>query len=418
MPYKPTSQGPQQPNKYPIPPGEKYQYWGEQPGFIYDPYRDAYMPDKTAANNYYQGAGLLPPGRPRQQGQDGKTYEQQADGSWIEIKAEKPGLIDQVAPLAVAATAVEGGKQIGANVIPGLFSSGGMFSSGAAPVAGAAAAPTASTAATGAGMLGSAGSGAATGASGVAGAADAAGVGGAQALAGTAGTFPAGFGLLPAAGIAAGAATGAMQAKGIYDVAKGKDMGFLSQAALALPTFGVSFGANKIRRMFDQDKWKTEGNRLKKLQKNGAEVPQGLLDNMPTKGRSFESMQNKAQAADFIGRDDKGNWVNNKFNMSRNVADLRGEDIVNYATFAENDPEWFKKPLDQRLQIANQALQQGAVKEHHGTVDVDWKKFQPQPIPGQPAPGQPQMLAPKDNMGSPGMRPKRNQGRPATPMKR
>ena len=101
------------------------------------------------------------------------------------------------------------------------------------------------------------------------------------------------------------------------------------------------------------------------------------------------------------------------------MADLRGEDIVNYATFAENDPDWFKKPLEQRLAIANGALQAGAVKEHHGTVDVDWKKYQPQPLPGQPAPtGQPQMLTPKDNQGSPGMRPRRNQGRPSTPMKR
>lgn len=59
---------------------------------------------------------------------------------------------------------------------------------------------------------------------------------------------------LPAAGILAGAATGALQGKGIYDAAKGKRMNFASQAALALPTFGASFLYNPARKMFGSRK--------------------------------------------------------------------------------------------------------------------------------------------------------------------
>lgn len=51
-----------QPNKYTsqgLPaPGPYYQYYGEQPGYIYDPYLDRYRPDPKAAQNYYESAGL------------------------------------------------------------------------------------------------------------------------------------------------------------------------------------------------------------------------------------------------------------------------------------------------------------------------------------------------------------------------
>lgn len=63
-----------------------------------------------------------------------------------------------------------------------------------------------------------------------------------------------GAGFLPAAGVAAGALTGGLQAKGLYDAAKGDSMNFASQAALALPTFGLSFAYNPIKKMFGSKK--------------------------------------------------------------------------------------------------------------------------------------------------------------------
>lgn len=51
---------------------------------------------------------------------------------------------------------------------------------------------------------------------------------------------------LPAAGIVAGAATGLMQGKGLKKAFKGDKMNLGEQAALALPTFGLSFVANKF----------------------------------------------------------------------------------------------------------------------------------------------------------------------------
>jgi hypothetical protein len=57
-----TPSGNFQPNKYTsqgLPaPGPYYQYYGEQSGYIYDPYLDRYRPDPKAAQDYYENAGL------------------------------------------------------------------------------------------------------------------------------------------------------------------------------------------------------------------------------------------------------------------------------------------------------------------------------------------------------------------------
>jgi hypothetical protein len=139
--------------------------------------------------------------------------------------------------------------------------------------------------------------------------------------------------------------------------------------------------------------WKQEKNKLNKLSEGGTFIPPGLIESMPTKGRKLEDLIVKDLPADFVGRDPQGNWVNNKFATTRNVKDLQGTDIVNYSAFAENDPQWFTKPLDERIAIADQALAAGAVKEHHGTIDVNFSKFTPGQAPA-PQPGQPPAPAP------------------------
>ncbi len=59
---------------------------------------------------------------------------------------------------------------------------------------------------------------------------------------------------LGAAGVAAGAATGAAQLGGVKNVVENDKMSLGQQAALALPTFGASFAYNPIREMFDSGK--------------------------------------------------------------------------------------------------------------------------------------------------------------------
>lgn len=61
MAYNPAK-GPLQPEKYKgLPLGPNYYKYGEQPGFIYDPYSDKYKRDPKAAKEYYQSQGLMEP---------------------------------------------------------------------------------------------------------------------------------------------------------------------------------------------------------------------------------------------------------------------------------------------------------------------------------------------------------------------
>lgn len=183
-----------------------------------------------------------------------------------------------------------------------------------------------------------------------------------------------------------GAISGAGLGAGLGMAAPLVGLGPLGWGGLGLMALGgglLGGGLGAIGRIGDKDMWKTEGNKLKKLQDQGVYVPQGLIDSMPqNKGRSTEELVARAKAS----------GGNVKFAESRKESDLAPQDIVGYAAFAQNDPDWFKKPLQQRLAIAQQALGAGAVREHHGTIDVDWGKVPdvnavPPPTTPQPGPG-------------------------------
>jgi hypothetical protein len=134
----------------------------------------------------------------------------------------------------------------------------------------------------------------------------------------------------------------------------------------------------------DSDKWKTEGDRLRALQKGGMNIPTGALgpENL-THGRTDDQLQAIAQAT--------GTPQDVKFAKSRDVNDLKGsgQSIVNYAAFGEHDPNWFNRPMAERIAYANKLLDQGAVNEHNGTIDVNWDQASPLPAsaPGKPAGG-------------------------------
>lgn len=256
-----TSNWPKNP-KYPFPTGSNYQ--GEDPSgyWIYGP-DNQYHPNAQTNADYNQSTGITP--KPPKQ----------------------PGLGDTLLPIAGAAGALAAGQYLGQTVLPGAgHGLMGLFGGGAAAttptVAGGAGAATAG--ATGAagtdlataapfsfggpgGAAAGATAGAAPAAPSVVGASSGApfslgGAAGGSTLGSTAGglwgsggSTVAGQGLLGAtgaspflagAGIGAGAAVGLEQGTGLLNAAQGQHLDFAQQAALALPTFGLSFAANPI----------------------------------------------------------------------------------------------------------------------------------------------------------------------------
>ena len=72
-------------------------------------------------------------------------------------------------------------------------------------------------------------------------------------------------------------------------------------------------------KLWTSDKWKTEGNRIKKLMEQGVGVPEDLqFRAKQTRGIRKEELLNPNYASDFVGMTKDG-WVNNKFNNSRNA---------------------------------------------------------------------------------------------------
>ena len=368
--YTPKAPGPKNPQNYPYT-GPNYDLWGEQAGYIYNPWTDRYDRDPKAYQEYQDRFGLTPP------------------------VPKEPSMMDTYGPIVGGAAAITLGQQLikdPSSLVPNI---GNIFGGGSA---GAEAAGTAAGTAQAAEM-GSAGSainagGLATNAANTSGASTSPGFlgsiwgsGGAPEVAGQ-GWLGGGGALGTAAGVAAGGLTGLEQIKGLEGMLHGDRLSNTEAAALALPTFGASLLYNPVRSFFDKDKWKTEGNRLGELADQGVYIPQNLLDSRPTGGRSTDEMQRKDLADDYIGRDAAGNCVNNKFNQSRDIKDSRPEDWVNYAVWAEHDPTWYSKPLDERLKIVDGYLQSGALKEHHGSLDVDFEKGPKEQKPAVQAPFQ------------------------------
>lgn len=128
-------------------------------------------------------------------------------------------------------------------------------------------------------------------------------------------------------------------------------------------------------RLWTSDKWKTEGNRLKGLQEKGINIPEFLQGAMKqTRGRKKEELINPYLPQDFVGNTPQYGWVNNKFANSRNESDLTGKDIWGYSAFFDKfGNDWLGKFSEkQREDIANKALQRGAVREGKGSIDINW----------------------------------------------
>jgi hypothetical protein len=169
------------------------------------------------------------------------------------------------------------------------------------------------------------------------------------------------------------------------------------------PVINPIMGASKL---WTSDKWKTEGKRLKGLQDKGVVIPEFLQGAMTqSRGRKTKDLINPYLPQDFVGATPQYGWVNNKFATSRDSKDLTARDIWGYSAFFDKyGNDWLGKFSEkQREDIANRALQRGAVKEHHGTIDINWtpeldteigtitggNKI-PKAQPGKPQPTQPQ----------------------------
>lgn len=170
-------------------------------------------------------------------------------------------------------------------------------------------------------------------------------------------------------GVGAGAYTGYLQGKGVQNAVKGKKLSTEQQVALALPTFGGSFLANKFMK---DDKWKTEGKRLVSLKdvagwRDLASQP-GSAANL-TGGRSKDELValENAKVAN-------GEYGNPEFAASRDESKLKGKDVWGYATFGEKFGDKWLGPggftADQREKIGQAAVDTGAFREHHGTGDL------------------------------------------------
>lgn len=357
--------GPVTPEKYNGQVGPNYNKYGERPGWIYNPWKDTYFPDPKAQEQYLTSQGLGPP--------------------------KKPGLAETLVPVAATAGAIKGAEALGGEVI-GEWGAKGAEGSG---LLGGIKDTL--------GMGGSKAPAATQTASNIVAAQDMA----LDSLAGGGGPlsggppisnvtnpqvndlFGAGGGAdstlvntgSNALNIGLGAAGTGIGAYGAYQGIKNKDplgagMGGLGMG-LGLNQLGFALGpvgwaaaigapviAGLINKLGDKDRWKEEQDRKKKLIEQGILPPEALMGQELSGGRSIDQLIDieKQKAA-------QGQWSNVDFAKSRNVADLKPEDIWGFSTPYETlGAGYGQASEDQRRRFNQQLLDEGLVTEGRGQI--------------------------------------------------
>jgi hypothetical protein len=287
------SKGPQKPSRYPIAVGPRYKIWGEQPGYIYNPYQDQYVPDTQGQIAAMQASGALP-----------KDPE----------APKEPGLADTVLPVAGAQLANSAGQEIG----KGLFGGGGLsnvlgpLTSTVDPATGATS-PGLITSSFGSGPTGLFGIG------------------------------EGGFG-----GPVLGAA-------GLFDVIKNKRGGArgVAQGAASGAAAGSYFGP-----------WGTGIGAV--LGAGAGLMNRGFSDLEDQKRKEAAAMGYQLQGGD-------GAWEKNAdFATSRDESKLRGEDILDAADWRlKYGDRWGLTDKARQIEIANEAIKRGLIREHNGGIDID-----------------------------------------------
>lgn len=129
-------------------------------------------------------------------------------------------------------------------------------------------------------------------------------------------------------------------------------------------------GTKLVSKLFGGPAPNIEKQRWDRLKAYGFDVPKP--DWVDTKDAALKA-QDKTLAKDFVGYNEQGQWVNNKFANSGKDSDLKAQDIQEFATNFET----FGRPYqvlstEKRQQIMDIALQNNLVKERKGTVDIEW----------------------------------------------
>lgn len=322
----------------------------------------------------------------------------------LDLQKQQGSPLNQILPVAAGTAGVVGGKyaidaMTGPTAVQSLgngttlMSDGSVVSQATGQVVSQAAAPTAASAFMGgvsgvgpvasgseyASMLGSSGAAPEIVSATRVPAAEAAGAGVGPYI-GAAGIPIAGYGVYegikhqnPAQGGLAGAGLGLSlgAAAPLLGLSTGP-LGWGALGLMALGGAGLGAGGAFLAGMFDRDMWKTEGKRLNKLVDDGVNIPDELMGaTQLTKGRSKQELVNLEQS-----KVDQGMYGNPTFAQSRKESDLNPQDIWGTAAMFEKfGNDWLGKFSEQdRLNIAQKALDAGAVREHHGTIDIDWNK--------------------------------------------
>lgn len=297
--------GPQKPSRYPIPPGQRYKIWGEQPGFIYNPYQDKYIPDVEGQAKALQDSGVIP-----------KDPE----------APKSPDLADQLLPLAGVALANKGSEYLGTEILgPGIK---GLFGLGDA---GASAAPKILNGiqVTPNSIFSSPGIGASNG------------------PAGMLGIGQGGFG---------GPALGAFGAydlfKNDYGPGRGALQGAASGAAMGsyfgLPGTAIGAGIGGL------------------IGLGKSIMNRGYSDLEDQKRKELAAMGINVQGGD-------GAWERNAdFAKSRDESKLLGTDILDAADWRlKFGDRWDMTDRARQVEIANEAIKRGLVREHNGGIDIN-----------------------------------------------
>lgn len=177
--------------------------------------------------------------------------------------------------------------------------------------------------------------------------------------------------ILPIAGLA-----------GAYDLFKNKKHGFSGAAqgaasGAAIGSFfpgvgtGIGAGVGALAGYFgnfgDVDRWKTEGDRIRKLRDAGIkDIPETEGEQL-TRGRTKEELVAREQQ-----KIDAGGYGNTKFANSRLESDLGAKDVWGAAANYEllgNDYLGAASEA-QREAFQNELLKQGLWQEHQGTLDI------------------------------------------------
>jgi hypothetical protein len=157
----------------------------------------------------------------------------------------------------------------------------------------------------------------------------------------------------------------------ISGMTTGASLGSIIPGVGTLVGAGVGLLAGTIAgKLFSPRQKNYEKERWERLKMYGFDVPKPEW--VDTKDAALKA-ENKNLAKDFVGYDESGKWVNNQFANTGKDEALRPQDIYEFATNHETFGEAYGNlPEQEKLRLMQIALDNKLVKEHQGTVDINW----------------------------------------------